>query len=121
MGTSTGSGTTKYKIYVADPVLGQVGYMGLLEDQGKPIQLGVRLKLKNGEITKIDHIVWQINGPLPAGLMKPRPSLVQRLDESERVSREAMFKAANAYYDAIEQSDGNVAPWHLLMRNVTSE
>jgi hypothetical protein len=109
--TSTGIGTTEYRIYVADPVLGQVGYMGLLEDKGKPIQLGVRLKLENGEITEIDHMVWQINGPLPAGLMKPRPGLVQRLDESERVSREEMFKAANAYYDAIEQSDGNVAPF----------
>jgi hypothetical protein len=55
--TSTGSGTTEYKIYVADPVMGQVGYMGLLEDQGKPVQIGVRLKLRNGEITEIDHMV----------------------------------------------------------------
>jgi hypothetical protein len=74
--------------------------------------LGVRLKLENGEITEIDHIIWrQINDPLPKGLIKPRPGLVQKLDESERVSREEMLKAANAYYDAIEQSDGTVAPF----------
>ena len=52
-----------------------------------------------------------LNDPLPDGLKKPRPGLVQKLDDSERVSREEMLKAANAYYDAIEQSDGNVAPF----------
>ena len=106
------SRTTDYKIYVADPVAGQVGFMGLVEEKGKPIQLGVRLKLENGKINEIDHMIWrQINDPLPEGLIKPRPGLVQKLEESERVSREEMLKAANAYYDAIEQSNGNVAPF----------
>jgi hypothetical protein len=109
--TSTGGGMTDYKIYVADPVLGQIGYMGLLEENGKPIQLGVRLKLEDGEITEIDHMIWRINGELPEGLKKPRPGLIQRLDPSERVSREEMLKDAMAYYDAIEQSDGTVAPF----------
>ena len=109
---ATGPGMTDYKIYVADPVLGQIGYMGLLQEKGKPIQLGVRLKLENGEITEIDHMIWrQLSEPLPEGLLKPRPGLIRKLDPSERVSREEMFKAANAYYDAIEQSDGTVAPF----------
>jgi hypothetical protein len=108
----TGGGMTDYKIYVADPVAGQVGFMGLLEEKGKPIQLGVRLRLEKGEITEIDHMIWrQISDPLPEGLIKPRPGLIQKLDESEKVSREEMLKAANAYYDAIEQSDGTVAPF----------
>jgi hypothetical protein len=109
--TSTG-GTTDYKIYVADPDAGQVGFMGLIEEKGKPIQLGVRLKLENGEITEIDHMIWrQINDPLPEGLIKPRTGLIEKLSDSERVSRGEMLAAANAYYDAIEQSDGNVAPF----------
>jgi hypothetical protein len=109
---ATGGGMTDYKIYVADPVAGQVGFMGLLEEKGKPIQLGVRLRLEKGEITEIDHMIWrQISDPLPEGLIKPRPGLIQKLDESEKVSREEMLKAANAYYDAIEQSDGTVAPF----------
>ncbi len=109
---TTGPGTTEYKIYVADPVLDQIGYMGLLQEKGKPVQIGIRLKLVNGEITEIDHMIWrQIAEPMPEGLIKPRPGLVQKLDPSERVSREEMFRAANAYYDAIEQSDGTVAPF----------
>ncbi len=108
--TSTG-GTNDYKIYVADPIAGQIGFMGVIEDQGKPIQLGVRLKVENSEITEIDHMIWRINGPLPEGLKIPRPGLIQKLDPSESVSREEMLNAANAYYDAIEQSDGTVAPF----------
>ncbi|MBN2243736.1 MAG: hypothetical protein JW793_13705 [Acidobacteria bacterium] len=109
---ATGPGTTDYKIHVADPGQGRVGYMGLLEENGKPIQLGVRLKLENGEITEIDHMIWrQIGDPMPAGLMKPRPGLIEPLPESEKTSREAMVQASLAYYDAIEQSDGTVAPF----------
>ncbi|MFC1839385.1 hypothetical protein ACFL1N_07390 [Thermodesulfobacteriota bacterium] len=109
--TSTGDLTTDYKIYVADPVLNQIGFMGVIERMGKPIQLGVRLKLEKGKITEIDHMVWLLNDPLSENLMKLRPALTQKLDESERVSREEMVKAAMAYYDAIEQNDGTVAPF----------
>ncbi len=109
---STGPCMTDYKIYVADPVLGQIGYMGLLEEKGKPVQLSVRLKLEDGEISEIDHMIWrQISDPIPEGLLKPRPALIKKIDPSEKISREEMFRAANAYYDAIEQCDGTVAPF----------
>ncbi len=110
--TSTGGATTDYKIYVADPVEQSVGFMGLHEEDGKPIQLGVRLKLENGAITEIDHMIWRtISDPMPEGLMKPRAGLIEPLSASEKVSRDEMVKASLAYYDAIEQSNGNVAPF----------
>ncbi len=108
--TATG-GPTEFKIYVADPVAGQIGFMGVMQDKGKPVLLGARLKLVEGKITEIDHMVSPLNEPLPAGLTKPRPGLIAKIGDAERVSREQMLKAANAYYDAIEQSDGNVAPF----------
>jgi hypothetical protein len=105
------AGPTEFKIYVADPVAGQIGFMGVLQDKGKPVLLGARLKLVNGKITEIDHMVSPLNEPLPAGLLKPRPGLITKIAASERVPREQMRKAANAYYDAIEMSDGSVAPF----------
>jgi hypothetical protein len=108
--TATG-GPTEFKIYVADPVAAQIGYMGVIQDSGKPVLLGARLKLVNGKIAEIDHMVSPLNPPLPAGLLKPRPGLITTISSSERVPRQQMLKAANAYYDAIEQSDGNVAPF----------
>jgi hypothetical protein len=108
--TATG-GPTEFKIYVADPVAGQIGFMGVMQDKGKPVLLGARLKRANGKITEIDHMVSPLNAPLPAGLVKPRAGLITKITASERVSREQMLKAANGYYEAIEQSDGNAAPF----------
>ena len=104
-------GPTEFKIYVADPVAGQIGFMGVMQDRGKPVLLGARLKWVDGKITEIDHMVSPLNAPLPAGLLKPRPRLVQKTEASERVSREQMLKAANGYYEAIERSDGNATPF----------
>jgi hypothetical protein len=108
--TATG-GPTEFKIYVADPVGGQIGFMGVMHDKGKPVLLGARLKVVRGNITEIDHMISPINGPVNAGLLKPRPGLIQKLTASEKVSRAQMLKAANGYYEAIEQSDGNAAPF----------
>ena len=85
--------------------------MGVIGDKGEPALLGARLKLVDGRIAEIDHMVSPLAGELPAGLLKPRAGLLTPLDPSERVSRAEMLRAANAYYDAIEQSDGNVAPF----------
>ncbi len=104
-------GPTEFKIYIADPVAGQIGFMGVIQEKNKPVLLGARLKLVKGNITEIDHMVSPLNGPVPAGLLKPRPGLITKLEKSERVSREKMWKAANAYYDAIEFSDGAIAPF----------
>lgn len=110
--TSTAGAATDYKIYVADPLEQSIGFMGLHEEDGKPIQLGARLKLENGAITEIDHMIWRsISDPMSAGLIKPRAGLIEPSIESEKVSREEMVEASLSYYDAIEQNDGNAAPF----------
>ena len=53
--TATG-GPTEFKIYVADPVAGQIGFMGVMQDKGKPVLLGARLKRANGKIYEIEAI-----------------------------------------------------------------
>lgn len=107
--TATG-GPTDFKIYVADPVAESVGFMGVIENEGEPVLLGARLKLENGEITEIDHMVSPIDDELPEGLIKPRPGLLEKLEKSEKVSADEMLEAALGYYAAIEQNDGTVGP-----------
>jgi hypothetical protein len=104
-------GPTDFKIYVADPVAGQIGFMGVLKDKNNPVLLGARLKLVNGKIAEIDHMVSPLKEPLPAGLLKPRSGLVEKIKPAERVLRAQMLKAADGYYEAIEQSNGNAAPF----------
>jgi hypothetical protein len=80
--TATGV-PTEFKIYVADPVAGQIGFMGVIQDNNKPVLLGARLKLVEGAITEIDHMVSQPNEPLPPGFLKPRPGLIQKIEMSD--------------------------------------
>ena len=109
--TATG-GPTEFKIYVADPVAGQIGFMGVIQENGKPTILGARLKIVDGKITEIDHLVIHPGGqPLNPNMSKVRPGLLQPLKPSERVPRDRMLEIANSYYEAIVQDNGKVAPF----------
>src|SRR5580704_4569051 len=54
-------GPTTFKIYVPDPVAQQVGLLSIMQEGGKdgdkPIQFGLRLKLKDGKIEEAEHLV----------------------------------------------------------------
>jgi hypothetical protein len=109
--TATG-GPTEFRVYVADPVAGQIGFIGVIEENKGPTILGARLKVVDGKVTEIDHLVIHSGDrPLHPNMAKPRPGLLQPLKASERVPREQMLKVANSYYDAIVQDDGSVAPF----------
>jgi hypothetical protein len=109
--TATG-GPGSFRIYAADPEAGQVGFLGVIEENGKPTILGARLKVVEGRITEVDHLVVHSGDrPLSPHMAKPRPGLVEPLKPSERVPREEMRRIANSYYDAIVRDDGTVAPF----------
>jgi len=86
--TATG-GPGDFRIYVADPVAGEVGFMGVIEENEKPTILAARLKVVEGRITEIDHLVVHSGGqPLSPNMAKPRPGLVEPVKPSERVPRD---------------------------------
>jgi hypothetical protein len=103
---------TTFKIYAADPVSKQVGLYCVMKEFNKPVMLGLRLKVEGGKITEIEHVV--VRDIRPAGmpnLVTPRPGLVQTIPVAQRVSRDEMFRIADSYFDSIEQSNGDLAPY----------
>jgi hypothetical protein len=105
-------GPGDFRVFAADPVAGAVGFMRVIEENGKPTILGARLKVAEGRITEIDHLVIHAGDqPLSPHMAKPRPGLVEPLKPSERVSRDRMLRIANSYYDAIVHDDGELAPF----------
>jgi len=109
--TATG-GPTQFRIFAADPGEGQVGFIGVIEENHKPTIASVRLKAVKGRITEIDHLVVHSgDAPLHPNMSKARPGLLEPLKPSERVPREEMLKIANSYYEAIVQDNGKVAPF----------
>jgi len=103
---------TTFKIYAADPTSKQVGLYCVMKEFDKPIILALRLKVEDGKITEIEHVV--VRDIRPAGmpnLVTPRAGLVQTIPPAQRVSRDEMYRAADSYFDSIEQSNGDLAPY----------
>jgi len=109
--TATG-GTTEFRIFVADPVAGQVAFLGVLEENARPTIAAVRLKVAGGEITEIDHLVVHSGDqPLNPNMSRVRADLLEPVTDEERVSRERMLEIANSYYEAIVRDNGDLCPF----------
>lgn len=101
-----------FALHVPDPVSGQIGFIGMMEEDGKPVQLGLRLKVEDRAITEAEHLVVRsFNGNALENLRTPRPGLLTEIPPGERSPREVLLAIAMTYYDAIEQSSGDAAPF----------
>jgi hypothetical protein len=106
------AGPTTFKIYVPDPVAQQVGFIGVMKEGDKPIQLGLRLKLKDGQITEAELLVARDLREISLkNLQTPRPAFLATVPPTERMPREKMLKIAESYYTAIVDSNGDAAPF----------
>lgn len=101
-----------FALHVPDPVSGQIGFIGMMEESGKPIQLGLRLKVENGAITEAEHLVVRsFNGDSLDNLRTPRPGLLAEIPAAQRSPREVLLAIGMTYYDSIEQSSGDATPF----------
>jgi hypothetical protein len=110
----TASGLGTYKLYFADPQAGQVGFFGTIRENGRPASLVLRLKVENRRISEIETLVLRGAGSAinveKAGT--PDPVLMEVVPPAERLPRAKLIATANTYFEAIEQGNGGVAPFH---------
>jgi hypothetical protein len=101
-----------YRLYIADPQAGQVGYFGVVKENGTVNVFGLRMKIVERRIAEIETMVSR-NNPFiePSNLVSPRPGLSQALSSTERLPRAELIKAANQYFEGIEQSTDKVVPF----------
>lgn len=101
-----------FKIVVPDPVSEEVGFIGVMTENEKPIELAVRLKIRDGKITEAEHLIARDLRPTSlVNLRTPRPGLLATVPPSERTPRAQMIKDALSYYTAIVTSNGKAAPF----------
>ena len=110
---SASKGPSAFKVYAVDPGSSQAVFYGLMEERGRPIQIVVRLKLINGRITEIEHVINRgaLSPAAMANLQSPRPALLADVPGAERTPRDLMINAADDYFEAIEHQDGSRAPF----------
>jgi hypothetical protein len=103
---------TTFAIYVPDPVSEQVGFIGMMKADGKPIELALRLKVQHGQIVEAEHLVAaNLRDTMLANLHTPRPGLLAVVPKDERSSHAQMLKIGATYYEALVKGDGSLSPF----------
>lgn len=105
------SGPTEFKIVAADPINQQVGGIVVMQSDGKPAQVGFRLKVVNGRIVEAEHMVVPMRDPNNPLLQKPRPAMAMEIPYEYADSHGRMIHIAKSYYDALDNNNGNLAPF----------
>jgi hypothetical protein len=108
--TASGAPST-FRIYVPDPVSGQVGFMGVMQEGGKPILLGLRLQVFEGHVIQAEHVIARdLSAQSLANLQVARPIFAKVTPAGMRMARYEIKGIAHAYYDALDFNDGELAP-----------
>jgi hypothetical protein len=103
---------TGFHIYVVDVGAGQVGFYGVMKERDRPLIIALRLKVVNGQITEIEHVLARNLRPEAVqNLAKPRPEFVTPLPAANRLPRQQMVNIADSYFEAIEHANGKLAPF----------
>jgi hypothetical protein len=102
------SGLGKYKLYVADTQSQQVGFLGTVLENERPVILALRLKIDERKISEMESLVYRGNGA--ASLQTPDALFTSEVAEPQRVPRAQIVAATEAWFDAIERSDASLAP-----------
>jgi hypothetical protein len=114
------SGVRNYRLYVADPEWGTIGFYARMFQNGDPVLVSTRLKVYNHQLTEIETIVTSERGRIgPAASAgnptdylgeKPRPEYTQVVPPAQRRSREELMKLVNTYFTGIENNAGDKPP-----------
>jgi hypothetical protein len=119
--TMTGLG--KLQRRYLDPVSGQAGYFGIVEEGSASAIVTVRVKVEGRKITEAEWLIARkgdpgLNGPAqpgqPAGNffdpdnVSANPPPDKPVAKDARSSREAMVAATNSYFDGITTHDGSI-------------
>jgi hypothetical protein len=105
------AGPTEFKIIVPDPVLQEVGGLVVMQNEGKPAQVGFRLKVVNGKIVEAEHMIVAMRDGNNPYLQKPRPAMLLEVPDEWADSHGRLIYIAKSYYDALDNNNGHLAPF----------
>jgi len=100
-----------------DPVTGQAAYFGLIEENGSPAVVTLRLKVDNKKATEAEWVISRkgdpgLNGPAGGNVFDPDNLIANpppdKLLGKDRMTREAMIAVTNSYFDGITTHDGSI-------------
>jgi len=100
-----------YRLPFIEPEAGQAGLFGLVEEDGKPASLSLRIKVEDRKITEIETIVLRPEANNGFGRpqdMKPRAAFYEDIPADQQLTREQLVSIANSYFETLQQNHGVV-------------
>jgi hypothetical protein len=97
------AGPSGYKLVIADPETGNVGFYILMQENGNPIWLSGRLKVQARQITELETAIVRKGvsfGKFDRTAVSPLWNEI--LKPEERRPREELIAIANKYFDALD-------------------
>jgi hypothetical protein len=107
----TATGRRDFDIYAADPEMGNVVWIGIVQENDRAVMTAARLKVVGRRITEIETLVGRSPLTAAATVAAPRPDFASLVPSPERSSREELIAIANSNWDAMERGDGHLAPY----------
>jgi hypothetical protein len=110
-----------------DPVSGQAGYFGIVEEGSTSAIVTVRVKVENRKITEAEWLIARdgdpgLNGAATAkqasgnvfdpNNLAANPPPERIVPKAERASREALIAITNSYFDGLTTHDGSIIMAH---------
>jgi hypothetical protein len=103
---------TGFHIYAIDVGAGQAGFYGVMKERDKPLIIALRLRVVNGQITEIEHVLARgLRPDAVRNLANERPEFVTMVAPADRLPRQQMVNISDSYFEAIEHADGKRAPF----------
>jgi hypothetical protein len=111
----TASKVGAYRHVIADPASGQFGLYATMDENGRGLTMGVRIRLELGLITEVELVAyrtgsgpaWNDAGYAQLEAMKaPKALWTDPVPPAQRKSRQELAMIANHYFEAIENNDG---------------
>jgi hypothetical protein len=104
--------STSFSIHVPDPIAQSAGWMGMMQESGKPVFVAIRLQLTGGKISAAEHVITRgLDDERLANLRQPRAGLVTEVPKSQRLGRAKLVAIGATYYDALDDNNGSLAPF----------
>jgi hypothetical protein len=113
----TSDGWGDYKVYTDDPESGQVGFLGIANEDKTLSCFAARLKVVDHKVSEIEVIVARPENPGPRGAgpvtggpenLKDKPLFSEDEPAAERVSRDKLIQLADGYFSTIQLNTGKL-------------
>jgi len=105
------AGPTTFSIHVPDEQNQAAGWLGMMEKEGEPVLVALRLKFEDGRITEAEHLTTGVQDANMVRMETPRPGLLAEVPVDARMPHDELIRIGASYYDALDDNDGTLMPF----------